>query len=254
LVVIAIIAILSAILFPAIRKGIQAAQKTRAASHMRQIILAYENYIQRWGGELGTIAIDPGGTAHDWIAVLAQKGYLNDPRLVAFDFDPLVKRHSAAGFFCHFFGVIPPQIWNNSSATFGDGFKDIPLSLCFITNLDSRKATAHTPLCWTRGLNASSGTWNSSEGSTGDGSDGGIWGNIGGLVGFIGGHVEWFQSLTSDEFSEYRATINNDAWVVDWKGHLMAFDDSQRGKSGDSETSPSDGGDSGGTVSTPPSR
>jgi prepilin-type N-terminal cleavage/methylation domain-containing protein len=232
LVVIAIIAILASILMVAVRRGIQTAQKARAASHMRQIILAYESYIQGWGGDLGTINLGPEATAHDWIAELAKRGYLNDPRLVAFDFDPLVSRYTAAGLFGHFFGVLAPQIWNPSSASLNNDFKNMPLSLCFVANLNTRKTTAHTPLLWTRGLNGE-GTWNSREGSTGDGSDGGIWGDSGGLIGFIGGRVEWFPSLTGEHelptydgsgtiFNIWQA-VNDDAWVVDWKGPLTTL-------------------------------
>jgi hypothetical protein len=229
---------LAAILMVAVRRGIQAAQKSRAASHMRQIILAYESYIQGWGGELETISIDPSGTAHDWIAELAKRGYLNDPRLVAFDFDPLVSQHTAAGFFGPFFGAMPPQIWDKSSSDFGDGFENMPLSLCFVANLNTRKTTAHTPLLWTRGLNGD-GTWNSREGSTRDGNDGGIWGDSGGLIGFIGGRVEWFPSLTgehalptydgSSTTSNVWKAVNDDAWAVDWKGTLTAFGTSSDG-------------------------
>ncbi|MDR2420332.1 MAG: hypothetical protein LBD40_03455, partial [Puniceicoccales bacterium] len=133
------------------------------------------------------------------------------------------------GFLCHFFGeyvgsVRPKQIWNKSENTFDDGFQNMPLSLCFVANLDSRKVTAHTPLLWTRGLNEE-GIWNPIEGS-GDGRDGGIWGDSGGLVGFIGGRVEWFESLTgknalptydgSGTTSNFREAINDDAWVADW--------------------------------------
>jgi hypothetical protein len=76
------------------------------------------------------------------------------------------------------------------------------------------------------------GTWNSREGSTGDGSDGGICCDSGGLVGFIGDHVEWFESLTGkDELPTYDSSgttsnvweaINDDAWVVDSRGMLTS--------------------------------
>jgi prepilin-type N-terminal cleavage/methylation domain-containing protein len=258
LVVIAIIAILAAILVVAIRKGIQAAQKARAASHMRQIILAYETYIQGWGGELKTIAVGPEGTAHDWIAELAKRGYLDDPRLVAFDFDSLVNQYAAAGFFYHFFGAMPKQIWNKSGNTFGDGFKGMPLSLCFVSNLDTRKATVHTPLIWSRGLNGD-GTWNLSEGSSGDGSDGGIWSNTGGLVGFMGGKVEWLTSLKgvnelpkwdgSGSTSNVREAVNDDAEPFDWKGKVSAGDTSSAPPSTPPETE--EPGESEGTSEDP---
>jgi prepilin-type N-terminal cleavage/methylation domain-containing protein len=237
LVVIAIIAILAAILMVAVRKGIQAAQKTRAASHMRQIILAYESCTQGWSSDddffVGVAMLRDKGevfSAHHWIAGLAKRGYFNDPRLVAFDFDPLVNKYTAAGFLCYFFGkyignVRPTQIWNKTEDTFGDGFKNMPLSLCFNMDFDSRKATAHTPLLWTRGLNEE-GTWNPIEGSKGDGSDGGIWGDSGGLIGFIGGCVEWFESLTgknalptydgSGTTSNIQKAINDSGYFVDW--------------------------------------
>jgi hypothetical protein len=176
---------------------------------------------------LGTITIDQSGTAHDWIAELAKRGYLNDPRLVAFDFDPLVSRYTAAGFLGPFLSVLAPQIWNPSKNTFGDGFKNMPLSLCFVANLNTREATSYTPLLWTHGLNED-GTWNSREGSTGDGSDGSIWGDSGGLIGFIGGRVEYFPSLTGEHAlptydgsgttSNVWEAVNDDAWVVDFRG------------------------------------
>jgi hypothetical protein len=228
----------------AVRKGIQAAQKTRAASHMRQIILAYEDYTHGPSGDLRTISES---RAQSWIAKLARRGYFNDPRLVAFDFDPLVSRHNAnfdaAGFLCHFFGQEvmhkaigrATQIWDKSNDRLDDNFQYMPLSLCFVSNLDTRKATAHTPLLWTRGLNEE-GTWNPIEGSKdseGDGSDGGIWGDSGGLIGFIGGRVEWFESLTgknalptydgSGTTSNFREAINGDAWDANWKIAFVSF-------------------------------
>jgi hypothetical protein len=197
---------------------------------MRQIILSYESYIQGWGGELGTITIPESGTAHDWIAELAKKGYFNDPRLVAFDFDPQVRQYNAAGFFGHFFGVLPPQIWNRASATLNSDFKNMPLSLCFVANLDSRKATAHTPLLWTYGL-------------TGDGRwINGIWGNIGGLVGYFGGGVKWVSSIADDPFLKWDGSgpthsaweaINPDAEVFDYRGRVNADGSVSLGGGGD---------------------
>ena len=249
LIVIVIIAILSAILMVAVRKGIQAAQKARAVSHMRQIIIAYTSYTNGWGGDLGTITVPEGGTAHDWIAVLAQKDYFNDPRLVVFDFDPLVRRLSLAGFFYPFFGIIPQQIWDKANASLVDGFRDMPLSLCFVSGLDNRQATSQTPLMWTRGLN-SSGTWNPTEGTTGDGHDGGIWGSDGGLVGFVGIRVEWRESLMLDPPPKWDGsgttanvweTLNPDAEVFDHRGKI----------NGDGSSSPGSGGETDGE--TPPS-
>jgi prepilin-type N-terminal cleavage/methylation domain-containing protein len=237
LVVIAIIAILSAFLMAAVRKGIQAAQKARAASHMRQIIIAYMDYVNGWGGDLGAITIAEDGTAHDWIAVLAQKGYFNDPRLVAFDFDPLVYKYDTAGFFFHFLGTLPQQIWDRSSGTFGDGFRNMPLSLLFVSGLNIKLATSHTPICCTRGLNES-GSWNPVEGTTGDGSDGGVWGSTGGLIGLVGGNTEWRESLSLNPFQRWdgngttaniREAINIDAQIVDFRGTLTNFDESSSG-------------------------
>jgi prepilin-type N-terminal cleavage/methylation domain-containing protein len=262
LVVIAIIAILATVLMAAVRKGIQEAQKARASSHMRQIIIAYTDYIHGRNGDLGTIIVSEGGTAHDWIAELAKRDYLNDPRLVAFDFDPLVRKFSSAGFFLpflHFFGIAMPanvrQIWNKSHNTFGDGFRDAPLSLCFVSGLDNRQATSQTPLMWTRGLN-NSGTWNPTEGTTGDGHDGGIWGSDGGLVGFVGIRVEWRESLMLDPPPKWDGsgttanvweTLNLDAEVFDHRGKINDDGSSSPGSGGetDGETPPSAPGESG---------
>lgn len=224
LVVIAIIGVLSALLMGAIRKGIQSAQRIRAASHMRQIIIAYNQYTSDWGGDHRSITLPEDGTAHDWIKVLAEMGYLNEAFMVAFDLDPLVKKYSAAGFFLHFFGTIPRQIWDKANASFVDGFRNTPLSLCFVSNLDSKAFDFGAPLLWFRGLN-SSGTWNPVEGTDGSGCDGGVCGTEGGFVGFVTGRVQWYEHYLwkrylneNEDTSNIWESLNPDAVVVDWQG------------------------------------
>jgi hypothetical protein len=105
----------------------------------------------------------------------------------------------------------------------------MPLSLCFVSGLDTKLATSHTPLIWTRGLNAS-GTWNPVEGTTGDGHDGGIWGDTGGLIGFIDGSVKWFSSLGENPLlkrdgsgptaNPWEAINPDTSWVFDYRGKL----------------------------------
>jgi hypothetical protein len=64
--------------------------------------MAYMQYANGWGGSIRNITVEAGASAHDWLAVLAKAGYLNDSRIVAWEFDPLVRQYqnasAAAGF------------------------------------------------------------------------------------------------------------------------------------------------------------
>jgi prepilin-type N-terminal cleavage/methylation domain-containing protein len=231
LVVIAIIAILSILFVGAIRKGIQSAQRARAASYIRQIIIAYTNYTTGWGSDLGNITVPEGGTAHDWIKVLAERDYFNDPRLVMFDFDALVRQYTSAGFipcWLHFFGVMPRQIWNPSQKQFDENFYPNPLSISCISGLKVLDCTE--PLIMSRGL-GDDGYWHPVSGTTGDGSDSGVWGSEGGLVGFVNGQVKWFPRFLwrryyapDEETHNIRETVNDGTVIVTWQDGSSAGD------------------------------
>lgn len=88
LVVIAIIAILAALIFPAVTRSIDASKSVRCLSNLRQCGVAFQAYAADNNGEVVLIAnasSDPTMPAlystYTWGGILAKGGYLGDPRV-----------------------------------------------------------------------------------------------------------------------------------------------------------------------------
>lgn len=181
LTVIAIIAVLSAVLIPAVGGMLNRARKATAANNLRQIAIAYANYTSQEGAQPRSIIAD---SAHDFALILAREGGLNDPKIFVLSEDPLVLAHnqplpvSVASF------SVEDSVWALDSA-----FADFPLSFAFVSGLAPSAPPSTTPIAWTRGLQ-SDGTWKPLS----DESPG-VYGAEGGHIIFLDGHVEFHRDL-----------------------------------------------------------
>jgi len=72
LVVIAIIAILAALLLPALSRAKLKAQQVNCASNLKQMCLAFSMYMTDFGAALPYYPSDPNGTPYLWLQTLAQ--------------------------------------------------------------------------------------------------------------------------------------------------------------------------------------
>lgn len=230
LVVLAVIAILSALMIPAIRSAFQSARRTRAMSYMRQIAMAYMATVYDGEGTKAGIMINKeGATAHDWIKVLAKRGYFNDPSLVMFDFDYLVKsslnQANIMGMMGWILGTMPRRIYDISRQDLDEGFAKKPLSIVVVAGEIS--AQEAMPIVWTRGLNEQ-GYWNEPQGP-----QGGVFGTAGGIVAFNDGSTKWFDDLHGSDCLLYKwntkvSTFNifecfsPDVLVLDWQRSLCS--------------------------------
>ena len=228
LVVIATIAVLSALIVPAIQFALQSACQTKATSYMKQIAMAYMAVIHSGGDTKTGITVDKdGATAHDWIKVLAKQGYFNDPRLVMFDFDYLVKfslnQANIISIMGWILGAMPRRIYDVSRQKLDEDFAKKPLSIVVAAGGISTQGAV--PIAWTRGLNER-GYWNESQGP-----QGGIFGISGGIIAFSDGSARWFDDLHGDDDPLYRwdtqesvfnifECFGPDILVLDWQGVL----------------------------------
>lgn len=87
LTVIAVIAVLTAILFPMVSRAMASAQRAKASSNLRQICLAYVSY----GHEGGTLRSIRAETPNQWAAQLARYTGLNEASLYFVDGDPALE-------------------------------------------------------------------------------------------------------------------------------------------------------------------
>jgi hypothetical protein len=195
---------------------------------MRQIALAYVNYRHDWGGDSRDIVVPSSGTAHDWIKILAEQGYLNDPRLVMFDFDYLVKTEVIqANLMGKVLGAMPRRLYDVSRRNLSQDFMGKPLSIVVVSGQIPSERESFIPIGWTRGLN-SQGYWNESQGA-----QGGVFGTSGGIIIFVDGSVRWFDDLcgadsslckfgTEQKTSNIFECLGEGAIVLDWQGPLNA--------------------------------
>lgn len=200
LTVIAIIAILLALFFPAFTSAIGYVQRLEAANKLRQIHLAYYGYATE-GGQTRTILFDSG---YDFARDLAQFANLNNAELFSLGDDPAVSGALASG------STRPTIVATQPSAGGADwpldpNFSGFPLSFTFVSGLNAGSRQETTPLAWTRGLTAA-GTWTSDSPYEGEG----------GHILFLDGHVVFYRQLTLDNTpfrtSTGQPTINfNDA-------------------------------------------
>lgn len=183
LTVLAIIAVLTALLVPAVGKALRSARRTQAGSNIRQIALAYSMY----AGESGQPRTITATTIYDWALVLAKSGGINEATLYYNGDDPLVAASSAT----------KPKV-----VAFSDGagswslnsdFSGFPLSVSVVSGLQPGSDPSTTPVAWSRGLQTD-GTWVGP--TSGKPSP---WNGEGGFVAFLDGHVEWYADLKGED-------------------------------------------------------
>jgi hypothetical protein len=228
LIAIAVIAILSVLLFPAIRSAYCSARQAKAVNYMKQIALAYMGYMYSGSDRLG-ISVGDGATAHDWLKVLAEGHYLNDPRLVMFDFDYLVKtdevQANVMNIMGWIFGAISRRLYDINKRELDQDFIGKPLSIVVVAGQVSMDKELSIPICWTRGLN-DQGYWNESQGP-----QGGVFGTSGGIIAFIDGSARWFDDLhgsdsplhkwdMDEKTSHIFECLRPGSRVLDWQGIL----------------------------------
>lgn len=80
LVVIAILAILAALLLPALKNAKGKAQQIMCINNLRQISLAFNNYAMDWNDCIPVSA--PNGDSASWNTVLGRAGYLGSPKVI----------------------------------------------------------------------------------------------------------------------------------------------------------------------------
>ncbi len=179
--VLTIIGVLAAVLIPSISFVSEKAQKTKAASHLRQLVLAYTICLQ--SGD--TKGLNACKDIHSLAAYLAKQANLNDPQLWLLDQDPLLDEKAK-----ELKTIIKPD----GSPT--DDFKGLPLSFSFVVKLPSGLCPSTAPIAWSRGLKED-GTWDETEG---------VWSSTGGYIAFLDGHVEWYDNLkdTGKQFCHHQ--------------------------------------------------
>ena len=178
LTVLAIIAVLTAMIVPAVGKALRSARRTQAGANLRQIALGYSMYVSETGQPRTITAT----TIHNWALVLAEAG-VNEATLYYNGDDPLVAADA---------GTRPKMVaYNDGSGNWSlnPDFDGFPLSVAVVSGLQPGSDASTTPVAWTRGLQTD-GTWagaSSAEPSP--------WNGDGGFVAYLDGHVEWFANL-----------------------------------------------------------
>ena len=178
LAVVGVIAVLMALLFPVIGKARSTGERTKAASNLRQICLAYTLHTHE--GSLPRIL--KADTPQEWAGALARSQGFNEAALFYIDADPLLENHYP----------LPPSILNDlaqgPTANLDPTFKNIPISYTVVSNVPPSACPATTPIVWTRGLKPD-GTWALNSPYAGRG----------GHIGFLDGPVAWYSSLINDD-------------------------------------------------------
>lgn len=181
LTVIAIIAVLSAVLIPAVGGMLNRARKTTAANNLRQIAIAYANYTSQEGSQQRTIVAS---NAHEFALFLAKEAGLNDPGIFVLSDDPLVQAHNQP---------LPVAVAypaeDGSGWALDTAFADFPISFAFVSGLSPSSPPSTTPIAWTRGLQ-NDGTWKALTNESPA-----VYGAEGGHIIFLDGHVEYFRDL-----------------------------------------------------------
>ena len=183
LTVLAIIAILTAALVPAVGKALHNARRAQAGANLRQVALSYSMYVNETGQPRTLTAT----TVYDWALTIAKNGGVNEAKLYYYEDDPLVAASTAAR---------PRAVAYTDGAgtwTINSEFSSFPLSIAVVSSLAANSDPSTTPVAWTRGLQTD-GTWKGAS----DSSPGG-WNGEGGFIAFLDGHVEWYTSLTDDD-------------------------------------------------------
>ncbi|HQU08689.1 MAG: hypothetical protein B7X06_00720 [Verrucomicrobia bacterium 21-51-4] len=182
LAVIGIIALLAAILVPTLGKALESGRRTKAASHLRQICLAYVAYAHADGCVRTLNANEP----HEWAAALARQGGPNEAVLYWVEGDPELPNLPA-----HPVTVLTHRDGDCVQAledSINPEFMAIPLSYAMAAQLPPQASASTTPVVWTCGLQAD-GTWSAESPFEGHG----------GYIGFLDGHVAWYPNLNGSD-------------------------------------------------------
>ncbi len=182
LTVMAIIAVLTAILIPAVSKVMANARRAEVGNNLHQIALAYAAYLND-SAQPRSLA---GASIDDVALKLAAEAGLNDARLYIAGDDPLVQASAAT----------PPDAvaFNDAGTwTLNPDFAAYPLSVVIASGIPPGAPPSSTPVAWTRGLLAD-GTWAPTTAA-----NPGVFGNSGGFIAFLDGHVAWYRNLKGDD-------------------------------------------------------
>lgn len=188
LIVIAIIGILSSLIFPAIANAFKQVDKVKAQNNASGISKSWLAYSKMDARPRMLSAKD----IYNWAKVLAEKQDLNKPDFWLLDFDPAVMEKTAGG-------SLPITIVNKTGNTYqlNPEFTQYPISW-EVANSTLPNAPISTPLIWTRGLKGD-GYWNSSDSPFAE--------TKGGVIGFVDGHVVWFESLHDEASGQGMLTV-----------------------------------------------
>ena len=196
LTVIAIIGILAAILIPAVGKVREVANKTKSASNIRSIALAYATYSTSGGRvkvlKSGSLGDDE--SIHGVAEFLARQADLVDAAIWMIPSDEE---------YINYAGTIPSLVGfrdeaTNVFATTEDWKVDLPLAYAFALRTGGNDPSTTTPLTWTRGLE-SSGVWRPDS----------PWGN-GGHIAYLDAHVVFYNELDEDSEDEFLTEKDGD--------------------------------------------
>jgi prepilin-type N-terminal cleavage/methylation domain-containing protein len=179
LTVIAIIGILATILLPSIGSAISKAKRMKDANNLRQIVMGYLTYINgnSAGRELAQCK-----NLYDFANILAKHGCLATAEVYSSDSDPLVLASRLSA---------PKSIGrlNNGKWHPNGEFLKFPLSIVAVVNVSANAPASTTPIAYSRGLNAKTGTWDRNSTYSGEG----------GFIAFLDGHVQFFNNITEPE-------------------------------------------------------
>jgi type II secretory pathway pseudopilin PulG len=186
MVVVAIIAILSAILVPSVQRALRSSRRARGASNMRQIAVAFIHYCSGFSGETRTVPTPTGADAawptYHWARTLAQTGVLNEAAVYLWNDDPYLKKMAG--------GELPKVVVDaggNMPAGANAAWSHASVVPLAGINPDSEMSPEMIPIAYTRGLDPTTGKWDAVTG---------VYGDEGGFIAFFDGHVEWFDHTT----------------------------------------------------------
>ena len=196
LTVIAIIGVLAAILIPVVGKVRENAQRASDLANIRSIGQAALVYAQEHNGSLpatnlpatsGTTGFVPSGTSatttlYSYAAALALSGGLNNGAVWVSPADLTATQG---------LGNILDNAQPRDFAAGAPAFNGATLSFQAFSGLRTSMG-ANTPVVWTRGLAAATGTWDNNRQNS-------VYGSDGGHVFFLGGHVQFFDNLGADD-------------------------------------------------------
>jgi len=169
--VIAIVAILMAVLTPAVSNMLASARRASDANNLRQLAMAYISHVN----EAGATRSVSFSSLNEWAVALAQAGNFNEPELFFAQADPSLPT------------TLPDRI--HTAGTVDSTFATTALSVAAPTSVNLNTSAASTPIAWTRGLNPSTGTWSTSA----------PYGTKGGYIAFLDGHVAFYKTVDTDK-------------------------------------------------------